>query len=237
MKPSPKNLSRVPPCAEHDLARAGMEAAQERHHPLGRQPLREGREADDVGEQHRDLARRRRAEALGRAPRQRIGDVGRHVAGEVRPRHLGPGLPLEGAAGAPDRRRQEGRDDGGERELVPQGADPHIGGVEDDREGLVAGGRRALAHAPRPGDGVVAAIDRQEPGRPDRHRAQAGPQHRQGRVGEGGAGEIEEEVEDSPGSAAASGSASRPPRRAAGWITAAISARSSTMKPSLIGSA
>ena len=224
--------------AEDDRAGPGVEARQERHDALRRQRLGQAREADDVGEEHRHVAGRRRAEAMAGRRHHGVGDVGRDVAGEVGPGDLGAALPAQGPARPPDGGGEEAGDDRGEHDLVEQLAEADEGRVEDDAERrpgryrVEAGGRLGEAQ------GVGPEIDQEEADRPDDDDAEPRPEHVQGRVGEGGAGEQEQEVEEV---LEAQAHLDRPadPRFPGGgtMMTATISATSRTVKTSLIGTA
>ncbi len=148
--------------AKHHLAAALAKAAEEREGPLRPQFLAHAGEADHVGEQHRHHPVWGRAEARMGPGGERVGDVGRDVAGEVGPHHLGANLRQHRAPAAPYRDGEQQREQAGDDPLRPERGQADIGRVEEDLEALLAA-QAPVADGIGEAHGVLAGVDHQTP--------------------------------------------------------------------------
>ncbi len=146
-----------------------------------------GREAHDVGEQHRDLLASHGAERLV-TPRQLIDHGGREVAGEVRAFAGGAGLAHDERLGAPHDKREDDGAQQQEHELLDVHAQVDVGGIEG------ASGRARIAGIPQQRAGLEHDPD--DGHGPGERRGDTGPEHEGGRVADGHVRHEQEQVAD-----------------------------------------
>ena len=138
--------------AKDDPSAALLKGPQQGKGALRRETFAQPREADNVGEQNGHLPRRRPPKLRGRRSCERVGHVGRDVAGEVSAEDFGAHMcPKVCTAAVDGGRQQHGQDESGDGLHQPlRQAD--VGRAEKQREQTLVGPLRddvAVAHGIR----------------------------------------------------------------------------------------